>query len=116
MFVPVPSLSSSPSLFVVFVTVSRFSVLLLSTFLSTFAMSLCLYPNCRLVRLYLLSVSVPKLFAYIFSNFYYKSKPKYEPKAITLSKELINVALCPLSWLLYLLHHPLYSPPLQRLN
>ena len=62
--------------------------------------------------LVLLSVSaifmaMPGLSVYIFYFFYYKPQPKYQPRAFTLNKKLINIALYLLSQLL-LINHPLY--------
>ena len=51
----------------------------------------------RLLCLCLLSVPVPGLFVYIFLFFYCKSQPKYQPKAFTSSKKLINIASYSLS-------------------
>ena len=69
---------------------------------------LCLCLGHWLLCLCLLSMSMLQLFAYIFLFFYYKSQPKYQLKAFTLSKELINVASYPLLWLFYLLYYPLH--------
>ena len=89
--VPLPELSASLPTIVVFVPMLSSSALL---FVSA---------------IFLL---VPRLFAYIFLFFYYKFQSKYQPRAFMSSKELINIALCLLSWLLHPLYHRLHPSSL----